>query len=303
MKASMICNQLGKLEQLKLISKGKLSRCLADPLNKEKASAFEDAQEEWYKQFKVVQGTMKQFIEEEVTFMNVTNTNVNDAQSYPVPQTITNKLMKVLKDYDGTVEYEVVGQNIIKIKDDCYECQLHLDRYSYYFTDENDGGHRSMPYRVQNYYELYKNPEELFVSYDDFTESLSAMWAVDSRFNKPFTETKPIPDLTPTPVGIVEPEPPKLSILTSKIIMEIHNSCVLNNQDVAEDNQLRAYISAGIVAGEIKLLHTLGIGGEMDTYAHNGCPHVGNVIIEDFKIWENGKCNPEQLTAALNFYK
>ena len=85
--------------------------------------------------------------------------------------------------------------------------------------------------------------------------------------------------------------------------MEIHNSCVLNNQDVAEDNQLRAYISAGIVAGEIKLLHTLGIGGEMDTYAHNGCPHVGNVIIEDFKIWENGKCNPEQLTAALNFYK
>lgn len=45
MKASMICNQLGKLEQLKLISKGKLSRCLADPLNKEKASAFEDAQE------------------------------------------------------------------------------------------------------------------------------------------------------------------------------------------------------------------------------------------------------------------
>ena len=52
MKASMICNQLGKLERLKLISKGKLSRCLADPLNKEKASAFEDAQEEWYKQFK-----------------------------------------------------------------------------------------------------------------------------------------------------------------------------------------------------------------------------------------------------------
>lgn len=301
MKANMICNQLGKLEQLKLISKGKLSRCLADPLNKEKASAFEDAQEEWYKQFKVVQGTMKQFIEEEVTFMNVTNTN--DVQFYPVPQSITNRVCETLKKINAVYEYEIVGQNIIKIVDDCYECQLHLDRYSYYFTDENDGGHRSMPYRVQNYYGLYKDPEELFVSYDDFTESLSAMWAVDSRFNKPFTETKPIPDLTPTPVEIVEPEPPKLSILTSKIIMEIHNSCVLNNQDVAEDNQLRAHISAGIVAGEIKLLHTLGIGGEMDTYAHNGCPHIGKVVIENFMIWENGKCNPEQLVAALDFYK
>ena len=41
----------------------------------------------------------------------------------------------------------------------------------------------------------------------------------------------------------------------------------------------------------------------MDTYEHNGCPHIGKVVIENFMIWENGKCNPEQLVAALDFYK
>lgn len=337
MKANMICNQLEKLEQLKLISKGKLSRYLADPLNKEKATEFDQAQKAWAEQFKTVQGIVNNFLEEEMKWMSVVDTdnvqafaklpdvstldklvqadkakkNVNkifglaslmELTDDPVTSDITKNLMEALRNYDGTLDYEMIDQNVIKIRDDCYEFQLHLNKYSCYFTDENDGGHRSVAYKIKNYYDLYKDPEELFSNYDDFTESLSAMWAVDPRFNKPFTETKPIPDLTPTPVEVIAPEPPKPSIITSKVVMKIHNDCVLNNQDVAEGDQLRAHISAGMVAGEVRILHDLGVGGEMDTYAENGCPHIGNVIIGDFKIWEGGKCNPEQLTAALNFY-
>lgn len=328
-KAKMICGQLEKLEQLKLISKGKLSQCLADPLNKEKAEEFNQAQKAWAEQFKTVQSVVKEFFDVEMKWAVVDTDNVQafaklpDASTLdklvqadkakkeinkvfgvpgsesvsdePVTADLTKSMMEALRNYDGTLDYEMISQNVIKIRDDCYEFQLHLNKSNYYFTDEDDSGHRSLPYQVESYCDLCKYPDELFSSYDDFTESLSAMWVADSKVKKPLLEA----DLTPISVEVVRPKP---SIVNSKVIIKIHNDCVLNNQDAAEGDQLRAHISAGMVAGEVRILHDLGVGGQMDTYAENGCPHIGNVIIGDFKIWEGGKCNPEQLTAALNFY-
>lgn len=319
MNSMTICSIFRKLEDLKEYSKGKLTQCLADPTNESKLNQFKAAHKEWTEQFIRVQRAMLDFIDSEIGWMHTVDTdNIRSfsqlqGNSYgkdgnpfitestfsvpdkPVPQNITNRVCETLKKIDTVFEYEIVGQNIIKITDDCYECELHLDRYSYYFTDTVNGGHRSVAYYLQSYYLLYENPGRLYTDYYDFRHSVEASgW-------------KPIePDAAAkeSPTELQYPKPLQVTDQAMvDIIKRIIDDAVANRNAADEGDINKSYITVGIVAGEVRLIHAFGIEGEMDSFQLNSCCCVKSVRIEGFTIWSDGKYNKEEVKKAIDFYK
>lgn len=333
MDSMTICSIFRKLEDLKEYSKGKLTQCLADPTNELKLNQLKAAHKEWTEQFIRVQRTMADFIDSETDWMYTMSTDdirsfsqlhrdscKKDEKSFitesafsvpdrPVPQNITNRVCETLKKIDTVYEYETVGQNIIKIVDDCYECELHLDRYSYYFTDAVDGGHRSVTYYLQSCYLLYEyeyeyeyeNPERLYTDYCDFRHSVEASgWKQPAELNTSAKES-------PTELQYPKPAEQALTQVTDRVMVDvikrIIDDAVANRNAVDEGDVNKSCITVGIVAGGVKLIYAFGIDGEMDTFWFNNCCCVKSIRIEGFTIWSDGKYNKEEVKKAIDFYK
>lgn len=322
MNSMTICSIFRKLEDLKEYSKGKLTQCLADPTNESKLSQFKAAHKEWTEQFSRVQRAMLDFVDSEIGWMHTVDTdNIRSfsqlqgnsygkdafiaestfsAPDRPVPQNITNRVCETLKKIDTVFEYKVVGQNIIKIVDDCYECELHLDRYSYYFTDAVDSGHRSVAYYLQSYYLLYENPGRLYTDYYDFRHSVEASgW----KLIEPDAAAKE----SPTELQYPKSAEQALTQVTDRVMVDvikrIIDDAVANRNAVDEGNVNKSCITVGIVAGGVKLIYAFGIDGEMNTFWFNNCCCVKSIRIEGFTIWSDGKYNKEEVKKAIDFYK
>ena len=310
MKSKEIYDVLVRLENLKQIARVKQYAHLNDPLNKQKKKAFEEAHKEWVDQFELSQNVMNKYISEEDSLFNTSQAekkidHLNELvhadqerkrtmlgampefcvkEVQPAPSRIRDMVIDAIRAHDKKIDCYAVDSNTIGFRNDIGTYEVRLFYHLYYFLDDLKGGHRSEIYHVKSYYDLRRNIQELL---DNGTHFQTCSFYASGDFIIPKRE------------GILNP---KSSVVNSAIIQLLYENASLNIQNVAIGQSGVAMIASGLVAGAIQVLHKLGVDGEMNSYADNGCPHVGYIRVEDFEIWKDGVCNEEDFNAAKNFY-
>lgn len=89
--------------------------------------------------------------------------------------------------------------------------------------------------------------------------------------------------------------------VTSKIVQTFFSLAVLNRRAVHDEDTTTSMGTAAMLEGMATMLNLQGVYADiLCTEKRN---HVERIKIEQYEIWSNGTCDPEQFGAAMEHYK